>query len=160
MREADGSKFKFGMEKRLARRKERAMDKYSTTLSKRDKEILSRSLSSGGMTRRQAMKWLIAMGVSVAAANSLVAKLGEAATETPKRGGRIRAGGQSTTLKDTLDPARFNNSTDYSRGFTFYNGLTRLVGVEAKAEPELAMSINPMGCYRMGIQASQWSNFS
>ena len=73
------------------------MDKYSTTLSKRDKEILSRSLSSGGMTRRQAMKWLIAMGVSVVAANSLVAKLGEAATETPKRGGRIRAGGQSTT---------------------------------------------------------------
>ena len=84
------------------------MNKQSPKLSKQDQEILSRSLSAGGMTRRQAMKWLIAMGVSTAAANSLVGNLCAAATETPKRGGRIRVGGQSSSVKDTLDPARFN----------------------------------------------------
>lgn len=125
------------------------MNKHLTTLSKQDQETLSRSLSAGGMTRRQAMKWLIAMGVSAVAANSLVTNLCVAATETPKRGGRIRVGGQSTSVKDTLDPARFNNSTDYSRGFTFYNGLTRLDD-KAQAQPELAKS------FESNADATQW----
>ena len=82
------------------------MNQNSTILSKQDEKIFRRSLSNSGMTRRQAMKWLIAMGVSAATANSLVTNLSAAATETPKRGGRIRVGGQSTSVKDTLDPAR------------------------------------------------------
>jgi peptide/nickel transport system substrate-binding protein len=125
------------------------MNKHSTTLSKQDQEILGRSLSAGGMTRRQAMKWLIAMGVSAAAANSLVTNLSAAATDIPKRGGRIRVGGVSSSVKDTLDPARFNNSTDYSRGFTFYNGLTRLDD-KARAQPELAKS------FESNADATEW----
>ena len=130
------------------------MNQNSTILSKQDEKILSRSLSNSGMTRRQAMKWLIAMGVSAATANSLVANLSAAATETPKRGGRIRVGGQSTSVKDTLDPARFNNSTDYSRGFTFYNGLTRLDD-KTQAQPELAKSFESNAdATAMGLQAA------
>jgi peptide/nickel transport system substrate-binding protein len=125
------------------------MEKHSTPLSKQDQEFLSRNLAKGGMTRRQAMKYLLAMGVSVAAANSLVGNLSAAAADTPKRGGRIRVAGQSSSVKDTLDPARFNNSTDYSRGFTFYNGLTRLDD-KTQAQPELAQS------FESNVDATQW----
>jgi peptide/nickel transport system substrate-binding protein len=125
------------------------MNKQSPKLSKQDQEILSKGLSTGGMTRRQTMKWLIAMGVSATVANSFVAKLCEAATSTPKRGGRIRVGGQTSSVKDTLDPARLTNSTDFSRGFTFYNGLVRLDD-KSVAQPELAKS------FESNADATQW----
>src|SRR6266853_1059049 len=43
-----------------------------------------------------------------------------------KRGGRIKVASQTSSTADTVDPAKQNNQTDYTRCFTFYNGLTRL----------------------------------
>jgi peptide/nickel transport system substrate-binding protein len=62
------------------------------------------------------------------------------AQEQPKKGGTVRAANYTSSTADTLDPARANNSTDYSRLFMFYNGLTvfdeRLI-----PQPDLATSL-------------------
>jgi peptide/nickel transport system substrate-binding protein len=111
-------------------------------LSRQDKEILASSLSKGGMTRRQAIKWLAGMGISLVTANSLLSHVSQAFADTPKRGGRMRVAGTTTSVKESMDPARFTCSTDYSRGFTYYNGLTRLDS-KSQAQPELAKSFEP-----------------
>ena len=112
-------------------------------LDVKDQNTLATALSTGGMTRRQAIKWMTAMGVSVVSASSLVTAFGSKAfAATPKRGGRLRAAGASMSAKDTLDPARFSFEGDYSRGFTYYNGLTR-IDSKGQAQPELASSFEP-----------------
>ncbi|MFH1135596.1 MAG: ABC transporter substrate-binding protein [Pseudomonadota bacterium] len=122
---------------------EKAAAVADVDLTPRDREAFTGQLSTGGMTRRQAMKLFMAMGVSAVAAGGLVTRLCEAATTTtPKRGGRLRVAGEATSVKESLDPAKFTCSTDYSRGFTFYNGLTRL-DEKAQAQPELATSFEP-----------------
>lgn len=47
-----------------------------------------------------------------------------ARADAPKRGGKLVVAGYASSTKDTLDPAHASNSTDYSRLFMFYNGLT------------------------------------
>jgi peptide/nickel transport system substrate-binding protein len=112
-------------------------------LDVKDQNTLATALSTEGMTRRQAIKWMTAMGVSVVSASSLVTAFGSKAfAATPKRGGRLRAAGASMSAKDTLDPARFSFEGDYSRGFTYYNGLTR-IDSKGQAQPELASSFEP-----------------
>ncbi len=124
-------------------------DLIDVELTGRDKDILTKRLSSGGMTRRQAIKWLTGMGISVVTADSLFAHWSQAFAATPKRGGRMRAVGTSTTVKENMDPAWFSNSTDYCRGFIFYNGLTRLDS-KCEAQPELAKS------FESNADASEW----
>jgi peptide/nickel transport system substrate-binding protein len=120
-------------------------------LDVKDQNTLATALSTGGMTRRQAIKWMTAMGVSIVSASSLVTTLSKNAfAATPLRGGRMRVAAASTSVKDTLDPARFSYSTDYIRGFTFYNGLTSLAGLSAEARPRLAESFEP------NADATQW----
>jgi peptide/nickel transport system substrate-binding protein len=62
-----------------------------------------------------------------------------AQAETPKRGGRIRVSGTSTSTADTLDPAKQSLSTDYARCNMFYNGLCTLDG-SLTPQPALAAS--------------------
>jgi peptide/nickel transport system substrate-binding protein len=127
-----------------------SVDKVDLNLDETDKHTLADALSTGGMTRRQAIKWLTAMGVTVVSANSLITPfVKNAFAATPKRGGRFRVAASSTSVKDSLDPARFSYSTDYCRGFTFYNGLTRL-DTNALATPELAESFEP------NANATEW----
>ncbi|MEW6267627.1 MAG: ABC transporter substrate-binding protein [Thermodesulfobacteriota bacterium] len=123
---------------------ESKVDAPAIELTPGDREALAGHLSTGGMTRRQAMKWLMAMGISAVAANSLATRWSEAAEATPKpkRGGRMRVAGQTSSVKESLDPTKYTCSTDYARGFTFFNGLTRLDG-KAQAQPELATSFEP-----------------
>jgi len=47
-----------------------------------------------------------------------------AQTPVPKKGGRIRVATQSSSVADTLDPAKGALGTDYVRNNMFYNGLT------------------------------------
>jgi peptide/nickel transport system substrate-binding protein len=102
------------------------------------------------MTRRQAIKWLTGMGISVVAAGSLITRLDQAlAAETPKRGGRMRVATTSVSVKDSMDPAKFSTASDYMRGYTFYSGLTRF-NAKTQAEPELAQSFEP------NAEATQW----
>ncbi len=118
-------------------------------LTGENQDTLSELLSTGGISRRQAIKWLTGMGISVMTAGSILSHFDRAFAATPKRGGRMRVAGPNSSIKETLDPARFTNSTDYCRGFTFYNGLTRL-DTQCQAQPELAKSFEP------NADATQW----
>jgi len=91
-------------------------------------------------TRRELVQWIAAAGLSAGALGGGVGKARAQAAATPKRGGAIRVAGYNSSTADTLDPARANNSTDYSRCFMFYNGLT-VFDEHLVPQPELATSI-------------------
>ncbi|MDH2432695.1 ABC transporter substrate-binding protein [Pokkaliibacter sp. MBI-7] len=83
-----------------------------------------------GVSRRDALRMLGAAGVMAAGAGSLfgsssVLAAGESTAPVGKRGGSIRVAGVSSSTADTLDPAKGALSTDYTRHYMFYNGLTR-----------------------------------
>jgi peptide/nickel transport system substrate-binding protein len=90
-----------------------------------------------GATRRDLMRWLGAAGMSAVTASALIGDARRALAQTPKRGGRIKVASQTSSTADTVDPAKQNNQTDYTRCFTFYNGLTRL---DASLTPQLELA--------------------
>ncbi len=92
-----------------------------------------------GTGRRELLRWLGAAGMGVAFAGGVLADAGTALAQTPRKGGKIRVAAQQSSTADTLDPVRGNNTTDYSRHFMFYNGLTRL-DAQLVPQPELAVS--------------------
>lgn len=92
-----------------------------------------------GANRRDVMRMLAAGGMAAATAGGIFGAAHEAAAQTPRRGGRIRVAGTSTSTADTLDPAKQSLSTDYARCNMFYNGLTTLDG-SLTPQPALAVS--------------------
>ena len=70
-------------------------------------------------------------------AGIIIGDAGRALAQTPKRGGRIKVASQTSSTADTVDPAKQNNQTDYTRCFTFYNGVTRL---DASLAPQLELA--------------------
>jgi peptide/nickel transport system substrate-binding protein len=102
-------------------------------------DLRDRPLQPAGFsaTRRDAMRLALAAGLGVGAGGLIVPK---AFADTPKRGGSIKAANYSSSTKDTLDPARANNSTDYARLFMFYNGLT-VFDEHLNPLPDLATSV-------------------
>ncbi|WP_159999841.1 ABC transporter substrate-binding protein [Roseomonas sp. 18066] len=92
-----------------------------------------------GASRRDLMRLLGAAGMGAALAGSVAGAAGTAYAQTPRRGGRIRVAGTSTSTADTLDPAKQSLSTDYARCNMFYNGLTALDG-SLTPQPALAES--------------------
>lgn len=118
-------------------------------LDARDQRALETMCRTGTMNRRQALKWLTAMGLTAAASNLLVAGAGRALAATPKRNARLRVAMHSASAKDTLDPAKFSYSSDMVRGHSFYNGLTSLDG-KAQPVPELAES------FESNADATRW----
>jgi peptide/nickel transport system substrate-binding protein len=98
---------------------------------------LIRSALQNRATRRDVMGWLMAGGVGIATAGSIVTHATRALAETPKKGGRLRVAGSGTSTADTVDPAKQSFSTDYARCNMFYNGLTSLDGTLA---PRLALA--------------------
>jgi peptide/nickel transport system substrate-binding protein len=101
-----------------------------------------------GASRRDVLRGLAAAGMSVAAAGSVFASATAAYANTPKRGGTLRVAGALSSNADTADPALFGNSTDYSRGFMFYNGLT-VLDSRLSAQPSLASSWGHDGTSRV-----------
>lgn len=101
-----------------------------------DKAALERALRQGA-TRRDLVRWLGAAGLSAAIAGPLIADARRAVAQTPKRGGRIKVASQTSSTADTVDPAKQNNQTDYTRCFTFYNGVTRL---DSSLTPQLELA--------------------
>jgi peptide/nickel transport system substrate-binding protein len=101
-----------------------------------------------GASRRDVLRGLVAAGMSVAAAGSVFASATAAYANTPKRGGTLRVAGALSSNADTADPALFGNSTDYSRGFMFYNGLT-VLDSRLAAQPSLAVSWGHDGTSRV-----------
>ena len=111
-----------------------------------------------GNGRANALEWkptrrdtLIGLGASGLALGTggFAANRPAFAAETPRRGGDLRVAGHSTSANDTLDPARYSLGTDFIRGYTCYNNLTRL-DETAAAVPDLAESFEP------GKDPSEW----
>jgi peptide/nickel transport system substrate-binding protein len=98
---------------------------------------LIRSALQNKATRRDVMGWLMAGGIGIATAGSIVTYATHALAQTPKKGGRLRVAGSGTSTADTVDPAKQSFSTDYARCNMFYNGLTSLDG---KLAPQLALA--------------------
>lgn len=110
-----------------------------STLSETERDAIRRALCRGA-TRRELAQWLMAAGLGALAAGGAVSEAAAAVAAMPKRGGAIRVAAYNSSTADTLDPARANNSTDYTRCFMFYNGLT-VFDPHLVPQPELALSV-------------------
>lgn len=110
-------------------------------MSKKDKKTLENLLHSGHLSRRGMMKLLS----SSAIAGSSMGLMGmpglSLAEDKPVLGGKMRAGIANASAIDTLDPAKGNNTGDYTRQFMFYSGLTEL-NAKNEVHPALAESID------------------
>ncbi|GAA0756064.1 ABC transporter substrate-binding protein [Ideonella azotifigens] len=94
-----------------------------------------------GATRRDLLAMLMGGGMQVALATTAAGWATTAQAETPRRGGRLRVAGASSSINDTLDPARQASQSDYIRCNMFYNGLTVLDNALV-AQPALAESFS------------------
>lgn len=88
-----------------------------------------------GLSRRQVLRGFAAAGALAATGHCGVAR-----AETPRVGGRIRVASVLSSIADTLDPAKGALSTDYSRHYMIYSGLTQFDS-RLEAKPGLATSI-------------------
>ena len=94
------------------------------SISQHDRDMVQTALKSGA-SRREVMGWLMAAGMAVGSAGSLVGAASRANAATPKRGGSIRFAWDLHGPSDTLDPTLFTSSLDYGRGRMHYNNLVR-----------------------------------
>lgn len=100
---------------------------------------LTRMITEGTLSRRSLMKLLSA---GAAMSTGLIGFPGMAlAEDKPTQGGKIRVGMSNASATDTLDPAKGNNSADFTRQFMFYSGLTE-VDKTLSVKPALAESID------------------
>ncbi len=90
-----------------------------------------------GATRRDILGLLMAGGMQAGLAGGLATTALSVHAQTPKRGGKLRVAGATAAATDTLDPTKYSNQTDYSRGMMVYNGLFVLDG-SLTPEPALA----------------------
>ena len=125
-----------------------SMRESAPRLTVADEVNLANALRRGA-TRREMVGWLMASGITATIAGPLIARAGDAVAQTPKQGGELKVAGFSSSTKDTLDPAKGTLSTDYVRGFMFYNGLARL-DESLTAQPELAES------WEANANATEW----
>lgn len=88
------------------------------------------------MQRRDVVRTLIAGGMC-ATLGGTTALADATAPRTPRYGGRIRAASLSSSTADTLDPARGALSTDYTRHYMLYSGLTQF---DSNLQPQLALA--------------------
>ncbi|SHO55986.1 ABC transporter substrate-binding protein [Vibrio quintilis] len=105
-------------------------------------------LTNEGRSRRSILKSLGAAGVLMAASGTSLSPLnvfaGNESSSTAgmgKSGGKIKVASLSASTSDTLDPAKGALSTDYTRHFMVYNGLTKF-DEHLVPHPELAESID------------------
>lgn len=108
-------------------------------ISKIDQAKITGALSRG-VTRREALSWLLAAGVTISSAGSIIASAEKALAMTPKRGGRLRLGISGSSTTDSLDPnLPFSVMAAVIAIGQCRNGLIE-VGPEANLIPELAES--------------------
>ena len=94
-------------------------------------------LVQGKMSRRSFLEGATALGLSIAAATSL---LSEARAATPKKGGLLRAGLDGGATTDTLDPATFPDTFIIAFNFGCLRNCLTEVDNEGKLVGELAES--------------------
>jgi len=106
----------------------------------RSDDALVENAIRGGASRRDLLKLIVANGVALAAAGTVLGRASRAVAATPVRGGALKAAGWSSSTADSLDPAKASLSTDYVRCCSFYNRLTFL-DQSGVPQMELAESI-------------------
>ncbi|MZI94964.1 ABC transporter substrate-binding protein [Vibrio sp. CAIM 722] len=87
-------------------------------------------MTQSGWTRRRILQALGVTGLMAATSGSLLGSVNAFADTNPessaaKTGGKIRVASLSSSTADTLDPAKGALSTDYTRHYMVYNGLTK-----------------------------------
>ena len=96
------------------------------------------AFEKGQMSRRNFVKGLTALGLSVTAINTILAGSGSRAmAATPVKGGRARAILWDHGPNDTIDPAKSVSCIDAIRAFQIHNGL---VAASPKLEPLPALA--------------------
>ncbi|MEM9232257.1 MAG: ABC transporter substrate-binding protein [Pseudomonadota bacterium] len=118
-------------------------------LAAQEQFAVRRALQQGA-TRREVMSWLIASGITIAAAGSIVASATDAVAATPKRGGLVRLASNQHGPADTLDPILFTQTIDYGRGRMIYNNLVRF-NEDLTVGPELAIG------WEANAEATEWT---
>jgi len=90
-----------------------------------------------GVSRRDVLRAMLASGILATTAGGLLTTASSAYAQTPRRGGRIKVAVATGSTADTLDPAKGANLADYTRHFSFYNGLTTL---DDKLVPQMSLA--------------------
>ncbi|MBT4932371.1 MAG: ABC transporter substrate-binding protein [Rhodospirillaceae bacterium] len=112
------------------------------SLSAADRDIISTGLRRG-VTRRQVTNWLVAGGVSLTAAGSIITSASNALAATPKKGGVYRVGLGSANTGDNMDTG--TNSDVFMINMAQGTVRNCVVEVDANGQaiPELASSLEP-----------------
>jgi len=105
-------------------------------LSATERKILTRELARG-MSRREAITWMAAAGITAATAGNLFTQAGAVMAATPKKGGKIVYSADLHGPSDTLDPGLNTSNIDYVRGRSNYNSLCQ-INEDLTPRPELA----------------------
>lgn len=112
--------------------------------------LIDKALRNGDYSRRDALKLIMATGVTAATASNLFASGGQALAQTPNKGGSVRFASHLHGPDDQLDPTLFTSNIDYARGRATYNGLIQHAN-DLSPQPELALSFEP------NADASEWT---
>ncbi len=118
-------------------------------LDSSDRRFLLDALSRG-MSRRQALTWMMAAGVTAATAGNLFTQAGSVLAATPKKGGKLIFASDLHGPPDTLDPGLNTSTIDYTRGRSHYNSLCQ-INDDLSTRPELAEE------YSSNANATEWT---
>ncbi len=90
-----------------------------------------------GASRRDVLKLLAGAGMALASSSGIVAFAEAAVAARPRYGGRVRVASGTSSIADTLDPAKLANQTDYARSRMLYSCLTCF---DAQLTPQPALA--------------------
>lgn len=111
---------------------------------------IAQILRSGSMSRRDLLRSLMACGITMTAAGSILSNATTALAQTPKRGGALKFAWNIHGPNDTLDPIALSGGIDYLRGRMLYNNLVRF-NDDLSISPELATE------WEANSDATQWT---
>ena len=114
-----------------------------------DRESLVKAVKDG-MTRREALGFMAASGITATMATQLFTQAGTAVAATPKKGGTVRMASNLHGPNDALDPQIMGSTVDYARSRTLYNGLVQHAN-DLTPQPELAETFEP------NSNATEWT---
>lgn len=102
-------------------------------------DVCYKDYLEGKITRRDFIRNMIYLGVSMSAITSMLTSAPKALAATPTRGGRIRLALSTSSPSDTFDPPIAMNIGTYTRLHMIYNPLLKALP-DLTAEPEIAES--------------------
>ncbi len=115
----------------------------------KDVKELQQKYKDGDLNRRDFMKAVGALGITVSAAGSLL-KATDAMAKTPRKGGSVRMASNLHGPDDQMDPIVMTSNVDYTRAHAAYNGLVQIRD-NMVVRPELAEEFTP------NSNATEWT---